>query len=95
MEIAGERGVAASVALLLQHAEQPTAVPASTVPVPEHGVPPRVKQAALGIGPALAFGKHLVAQVAEHARAADAEVAGDRLRRPSFTFQGSHHKSIV
>jgi len=54
-------------------------VTAANVPVLEHGVLPRVEQAVPGVAAALALGKGLAAQVAEHGRAVDAEVTRDRL----------------
>jgi len=79
LKVARQRGVAAPVAVLLQDAEQLAAVTAATVPVLEHDVLPGIKQAVPGVGTTLALGKGLAVQVAEHGRAADAEVAGDRL----------------
>ena len=76
--------------LLLERAEQPTAVAMNGVPVFKSDVSPRVEPAAAAVAAALALGEALAAQVAEHGRAADAEMAGDRPPRPALTFQRPH-----
>lgn len=66
LEIAGERGIAAAVAILLQYLEQLATVTVTVVPVLEHDMLPRIEQAAPGATADSALGKVLAAQVAEH-----------------------------
>ena len=90
------RGIAAAIAILSQHAEQPVAVVTATAPVFEHDVMPRVEQAVPSVAATLALGIGLAPQVAaaekrsqrDHGRAADAKVAGNRLSRPALAMPG-------
>src|SRR3954454_8065753 len=86
LKIARERGVAAPVAvLLLQPAEQPTAVAMPALPMIAHDLPPPINLAATAVAAAFPLGKLFVVQVAEHSRAANAKVTSNGQLRPTLT----------
>src|SRR3954464_3973161 len=85
--IAGQRGIAAAVAVALDLAEQAATVAAAGVPALQNDRLPRVEPAPAGIAAAAALRERLVPQGAGDGAAPDAEMAADGLARPAVPVQ--------
>jgi hypothetical protein len=78
--IAGQRGIAAAVAVALDLAEQAASVAAAGVPALQNDRLPAIEPAPAGIAASAALRERLMPQVAGDGAAPDTEMAGDGLQ---------------